>query len=83
MTREEEARAVENAITTRVVAKLDSDEMHAGDADHSAAKAAFTGSNPTHGDFATKFGEFANDEPVLKRALMRINHPYFAYPKAN
>ena len=83
MTREEEARAVENAIVDRVVPKLDSEEIHGADADHSAAKATFTGSNPTHGDFATKFGEFVKDEPVLQRALMRINHPYFAYPKAN
>ena len=51
LTRDEEARAVENAIVDRVVPKLDSEVAHGSDADHSAAKAAFTGAIPTHGDF--------------------------------
>ena len=83
ITREEEARAVENAIVNRVVPQLDSEVAHADDPDHSAAKAAFTGAIPTHGDFQSKFGEFADQEPVLKRALMRVNHVGFPYPKAN
>ena len=83
ITRDQEARAVENAIVNRVVPQLDSEVAHADDKDHSAAKAAFTGSIPTHDDFQTKFGEFADSEPVLKRALMRVNHPLYAYPKAN
>ena len=51
LTKEEEARAVENAIVDRVVPKLDSEVAHGSDADHSAAKAAFTGAIPSHGDF--------------------------------
>ena len=51
LTKDEEARAVENAIVDRVVPKLDSEVAHGSDADHSAAKAAFTGAIPSHGDF--------------------------------
>ena len=83
ISRDEEARAIEIAITNRVVPQLDSEQAHADDVDHSAAKSAFTGSQPSHEDFQKKFGEFADSEPVLKRALMRVNHAGFPYPKAN
>ena len=55
LSRDQEARAVENEVTFRVVHMLDSDLMHPDDADHNAAKAAFQGKvDYTTGDFIKK-----------------------------
>ena len=62
---------------------IDNDLMHPDDADHNAAKAAFQGKvNYGTGEFIKKLGPL--DDPsdaVLKRAVGRINHPYYPYPK--
>ena len=83
LTRDQEARAVENEVTFRVVHMLDSDLMHPDDADHNAAKAAFQGRvDYSTGDFIKKLGPLdAPEDEVLKRSVGRINHPYFPYPK--
>ena len=51
--------------------------------DNSAAMSSLKGMTPTHKDAALKYGELASSEPMLKRALMRINHDNFPYPKAD
>ena len=59
---------------------LDKSVYH-DDPDHSAAKAAFRGEAGSVEDFEKKLGE--SGDPVLSRALMRVNHPYYAYPHKN
>ena len=67
-------------MTDRVVGKL-GDGLYKSDKDMSTAKSAFRGLKPTTEDFEKKLGEFAGSEPVMKRALMRINHPLYQYQK--
>ena len=83
LNREEEARATENAVVTRIARAMDTPMyLHGDDPDHSGTASSIRGTLPTHRDFAAKFGETVND-PTLKLALGRINHPLFPYPKAN
>ena len=79
LNRDEEARAIENAVINRVVPKLDSEEAHADDKDHSAAKSAFMGNTPSSEDYMKKMGALAKDVPVLGKAMERLDHPYYPY----
>ena len=81
LTRDEEARAIERASVRRVARALDSNLAHSGDVDNSAAMSALKGRTPSHEDAHLKYGDNATSEPFLQRALMRINHPLFPYPK--
>ena len=73
LTRDEEARAVEIATTNRILDGL-------GER-NSASRAGWTGKwNYATADFQSKMGP-VDDMPVLKRAVGRINHPYYPYPK--
>ena len=44
---------------------------------------AIKGRKESHEDAHLKYGTNAVDEPFLKRALMRINHAGFPYPKTD
>ena len=81
MSREEEARAIENAVLSRTVGLLDSPVAHPKDPDHSAAIAAMKGILNTNEDAIKKMGPLGDQEKILGKAVERINHPYFPYPK--
>ena len=83
LTRDEEARAIERATVRRVARALDDNLAHSGDVDNSAAMSALKGKTPTHEDAHLKYGDNAESEHFLKRALMRINHPLFPHPKSD
>ena len=79
LNRDEEARAIENAVVNRVVPKLDSEVAHADDKDHSAARSAFNGNTPSSEDYMKKMGALAKDQPILGKVMERLEHPYYPY----
>ena len=81
MSREEEARAIENAVLSRTVGMLDSPVAHPKDPDHSAAVATMKGILNSNEDAIKKMGKLGNQDKILGLAVDRINHPYFPYPK--
>ena len=81
LTRAEEARAIENAVLSRTVGSLDSEVAHPKDADHSGAIAAMRGILGSNEDAIKKMGDLKKKDPILGKAVERINHPYFPYPK--
>jgi len=81
LTRDEEARAIENAILSRTVGILDSPLAHPKDGDHSGATASMKGVLNSNEDAIKKMGPLGNQDPVLGLAVNRINHPLFPYPK--
>ena len=81
----EEARAVENAITDRVVAKLDSADAHptedgSVDPTHSAARDAFNGDLPKNSDLIKGLKVMSKENPILDLAFKRTQSPMFPYP---
>ena len=81
LTRAEEARAIENAVLSRTVGSLDSEVAHPKDGDHSAAIASMRGVLSSNADAIKKMGDLKKKDPILGKAVERINHPYFPYPK--
>ena len=81
ITRDEEARAVENATVNRIVEKL----APPSDEEQEAARKTWRGQSTdldNHLKVHKDMFEGQNIDPVLKRAVNRINHPMYAYPKA-
>ena len=81
LSREQEARAIENAVLARTVGYLDSSVAHPKDPDHSAAISAMKGILHSNEDAIKKMGPLGDKEKILGLAVDRINHPYFPYPK--
>ena len=81
LTAPEEARVIENAVLSRTVGGLDSAIVHPNDGDHSAAISSMRGIWHSNEDAILKMGKLKNLDPVLGKAVERINHPYFPYPK--
>ena len=81
LTRAEEARAIENAVLARTVGMLDSPIAHPKDPDHSGAIDSMKGVLNSNEDAIKKMGPLGNQDPILGKAVARINHPLFPYPK--
>ena len=72
LSREEEARAIENAILDRTVASLDTETAHPKDSDHSGAISALRGRYHTNEDAINKMGPLKDHDPILGKVVERI-----------
>merc|ERR1719327_2015835 len=77
LTRDQEARAIENAILSRTVGQLDSEIVHPKDPDHSGAISAMRGIYHSNEDAINKMGPLKDKDPILGKVVERITHPGF------
>ena len=81
MTKNEEARAIENAVTQRVVDNLTSKIPHAEDPNNIAAIYAYRGHNPNREDYLKTLAKLGSNDPLISKVVERVNHPYYPYKK--
>ena len=83
ITRDETARVIENAMVNRILPKLNLG--YEIDPNMSYSEHSLRGENMSHEDYLRIAGrenlQGPNVDPVLRRAVYRIEHPTYAYKR--
>ena len=78
LSRDQEARAIENAVLDRTVGVLDDELSHPKDqGSHSGARAAMRGVTFDNEQVINKMGPLEKFDPILGLAAKRIKHPMY------